>query len=225
MSIWKKLQRHGSTDAHVKEKLGTVIELIKQYRYIEQSVKIATDELEEKARQLADRKRLATISYDCEAGYCLAESKVEKNSLIQEKSVSESRAVVVRKYRLDLPSVRYRVDLARRLRLPPNIFARPVENVVTAGTSDADLKELEELDARVSLWRYNLRSLEERILDLTPSDVDNAMQKIKFLTELIMNSDDLDIDYFAYLIEECVEVCDGELDEMLKTYRKHFEGF
>ncbi|WP_371060479.1 hypothetical protein [Rhodosalinus sp. 5P4] len=221
MTFWRKGKKNGASLQKAEEKEEKIIDLINQYRFFERTIEVATEEIEAKARDFACRRKPEPDIYEYEVGNLLIEAKEETNPLLPECRGSKNQGVSIRKYNVDLSTARRRAELARRFRLPLNVFSRPLHAARTAPTVDPEVEELEDLDAKLSLWRYHLRSLEHQILELAPADIDSAMQKMKFVTELIIKGDELDVDYFAYLIQECVDVCDENLAEILKNYRKH----
>jgi hypothetical protein len=55
-----------------------------------------------------------------------------------------------------------------------------------------------------------MSAIEQEILDHTPRSSAEAVDKLQFISSLMMNGGSMEIDFFAYLVEECAVVIKGE---------------
>lgn len=74
-----------------------------------------------------------------------------------------------------------------------------------------DLVEIEDLEESIRLCRCRMGILEHDILNLTPASAQDAAVKLKFMSSLMLDGGNLDVDFFAYLVEECAFVIAGQL--------------
>ncbi|GAA0291334.1 hypothetical protein [Rhodovulum strictum] len=99
--------------------------------------------------------------------------------------------------------------VARRSMLARNTFgsALPLhgKSVVMNG-SDRDIRELDAIESRIMLLKYQMQELENAILETRPTNARDASTKLKFMVALLMSATHFEKDYFAYLVEECAEV-------------------
>ena len=94
-----------------------------------------------------------------------------------------------------------RVFVARRIR--PTSAASAKRQLATS-MSLKEVREIQKLDERIRSQRLEMGRLEQSILEMTPSDCVGAIKKLGFVARLMLDSVDLEVDYFAYQIEECV---------------------
>jgi hypothetical protein len=103
---------------------------------------------------------------------------------------------------------RHMHDLARRV-VPeglPNASRRFVMKARSPG-----LVEIEDLEETIRLARCRMGILEQDILNLTPASAQDAAVKLKFMSSLMLDGGNLDVDFFAYLVEECAFVIASHL--------------
>lgn len=76
-------------------------------------------------------------------------------------------------------------------------------------SEDVELKhieQIEQIENEVRILQFHLRSIEENILDFVPGSRREAAQKLHFLAVLMLSGDELEVDHFAYLVDECADV-------------------
>jgi hypothetical protein len=66
--------------------------------------------------------------------------------------------------------------------------------------------EIEELEETIRLCRGRMTAIEQDILNLAPASVEDATAKLKFMASLMLDGGNLEVDFFAYLVEECAFV-------------------
>ncbi|TCM87992.1 hypothetical protein [Rhodovulum steppense] len=79
------------------------------------------------------------------------------------------------------------------------------KSVVLNG-SEADLRDLDAIESRIMLLKYQMQELEHTILETRPTHARAASTKLKFMVALLMSAPHFEKDYFAYLVEECAQV-------------------
>lgn len=80
---------------------------------------------------------------------------------------------------------------------------------VTSAKS-SEIKEIEIVEERILLERGNMNHLEQAIFECVPKSPHDALTKLKFLASLMLDGGDMEQDYFAYLVEECVSALESE---------------
>jgi hypothetical protein len=73
------------------------------------------------------------------------------------------------------------------------------------------LVEIEDLEEAIRLLRCRMGVVEQDILNLTPGSALDAATKLKFMASLMLDGGNLDVDYFAYLVEECAFIVANQL--------------
>jgi hypothetical protein len=73
-----------------------------------------------------------------------------------------------------------------------------------AGPTQIDAIENMEID--IGVVRQHMTNVEVQILDTVPKTTDDIAAKLKFMSMLMLDGNDMEVDYFAYLVEECAEV-------------------
>jgi hypothetical protein len=66
--------------------------------------------------------------------------------------------------------------------------------------------DIESLRAKIEVLRARLLAVESDIYNATPTCVRDSVQKIRFLTAILLNGDDLDVDFYAFLVDECAQI-------------------
>lgn len=101
--------------------------------------------------------------------------------------------------------------LARKL-VPvglPNASRRFVTKAGAPG-----LVEIEDMEETIRQYRCRMSVIEQEILNLAPASVQDAAAKLTFMACLMLDGGNLEVDFFAYLVEECAfviaaqKVCD-----------------
>lgn len=197
----------------------SIIELTREYWHFERALEDATNDLEALARRVAHDAEKALRETE--------QQEFEPERKLTAQKVTYASDEVDRKSFLGQPDYvdsavgRRRASIVRRFCLPAAVLSPKLK---LEPSLDAQLEELEEHEAKISLLRYHLQVLEQRILELRPPDADNALKKLKFISALVIDGKEFDMDYFAYLIQECAETCEEVLGEILKTYREHIKA-
>jgi hypothetical protein len=73
------------------------------------------------------------------------------------------------------------------------------------------LAEIEDLEETIRLCRCRMGIYEQDILNLAPASAQDAAVKLKFMASLMLDGGNLEVDFFAYLVEECAFVIAGQL--------------
>ncbi|WP_273522925.1 hypothetical protein [Rhodosalinus sediminis] len=206
----------------------SIIELTRQYWHFVQALDEATKELEEMAQRLtrqADLSARKANEQTAEAEELTqavrqAVAAPEDNGHYQPPEDDANRRPPDEPHYTSAEAGRRRASLVRRFKLPASLLSKKME---CDPSVDSQLERLEEQDVKISLFQYHLEVLERRILETQPQDSDNALKKMKFIASLIIDGHDLDVDYFAYLIQECAEACEEQLEQIFQVYREHVQ--
>lgn len=197
----------------------SVIELTHQYWHFVQALDEATKELEEMAQRLTRQADLSARKDDEQ----IVKAEELTQAVRQAVAVTEdpaNRQPPQEHHYTSAEAGRHRASLVRRFKLPASLLSKKME---CDPSIDSQLERLEEQDMKISLFQYHLEVLERRILEIQPQDSDNALKKMKFIASLIIDGHDLDVDYFAYLIQECAEACEEQLEQIFQVYREHLQ--
>jgi hypothetical protein len=62
-----------------------------------------------------------------------------------------------------------------------------------------------------------MRELEDRILQAVPTCLEDVSAKLKFAVALMLDGQEIETDYFAWLVEECAQVMDGTIGRLCKA--------
>ncbi|MGQ0563816.1 MAG: hypothetical protein ACT4OK_01925 [Gemmobacter sp.] len=71
-----------------------------------------------------------------------------------------------------------------------------------------DVARIEELEDEIGILRQRMRDVEHQILDYTPETPEHVVLKLRFMSLLMIDGGEIDVDFFAYLVEECATVMD-----------------
>jgi len=74
--------------------------------------------------------------------------------------------------------------------------------------------EIENLGAEIARLQSEMRLLETQILQCLPQCLEDVSAKLKFVVSLMLDSHEIETDYFAFLVEECAEVMDGSIGHL-----------
>ena len=74
--------------------------------------------------------------------------------------------------------------------------------------------EIEILDAEIVRLQTEMRVLESRILQFLPQSLEDVSAKLKFVVSLMLDGQEIETEYFAFLVEECAEVMDGSIGHL-----------
>lgn len=74
--------------------------------------------------------------------------------------------------------------------------------------------EIEILDAEIARLQTEMRVLESRILQFLPQSLEDVSAKLKFVVSLMLDGQEIETEYFAFLVEECAEVMDGSIGHL-----------
>ncbi|SIS77145.1 hypothetical protein [Phaeovulum vinaykumarii] len=69
-----------------------------------------------------------------------------------------------------------------------------------------ELLEIEELEGEIRIYRFQLQTVQNVIFETEPQTVNEAVAKLKFLSRAMADGVDFEVDYFAYMIEECADI-------------------
>jgi hypothetical protein len=100
-------------------------------------------------------------------------------------------------------SVASRASVARLL--CPDGIAKQI-SVLAHGLDNTEIQRVFDLSSQVNTLKAKLSSFEVEILETVPEDAAAAIEKLSFISNLMMDHHDFEVDYFAYLIEECSKV-------------------
>ncbi|HDR28184.1 hypothetical protein [Rhodovulum sp.] len=160
--------------------------LILDYEYFEQLCAEALDEQAALGRKIARRSAAAPALRDAPG-----------------RSAGVAEAAPSGAAPLSPARIVRRGTLARSV-IGPDLPLRG-KNVVLNG-SDAELQELDAIESRIMLLKYQMQDLERTILETRPIHARDASTKLKFMVALLMSAPHFEKDYFAYLVEECAQV-------------------
>ena len=79
-----------------------------------------------------------------------------------------------------------------------------------AGRQEVD--RIEYLEVDISSLRQQMRDIEIQILNHTPKTAGEVAQKLKFMAALMLDGGEIEVDFFAYLVEEAADVLEVYLD-------------
>lgn len=108
---------------------------------------------------------------------------------------------------LPFSDIKYLNNIARNV-VPDGLPSANRRFLVNACTQE--FEDIELLEEQIKLLRYRMSAIEQEILDHTPRSSAEAVDKLQFISSLMMNGGSMEIDFFAYLVEECAVVIKGE---------------
>lgn len=73
-----------------------------------------------------------------------------------------------------------------------------------------ELADIEVIEEEIKLLRYRMSVIEQEILDHTPRSSEEAVEKLKFISSIMLDGGSMEVDFFAYLVEECAFVLSEE---------------
>lgn len=91
----------------------------------------------------------------------------------------------------------------------PKASRRFVVNACTPG-----FVEIEDLEETIKLYRYRMSIIEQDILDHVPTSAREAVAKLNFMSSLMLDGGNIEIDFFAYLVEECAFVIASKMTDL-----------
>jgi hypothetical protein len=74
--------------------------------------------------------------------------------------------------------------------------------------------EIEILEADITRLKSEMRMLESQILHCLPQSLEDVSAKLKFIVSLMLDGQQIETEYFAFLVEECAEVMDCGLGHL-----------
>lgn len=74
-----------------------------------------------------------------------------------------------------------------------------------------EIDQIEQLEANITILRQHMRNVELQIMNHTPRSGLDVALKLKFLAALMLDGGEVEMDYFAYLIEECAEILEDDV--------------
>lgn len=206
-----KVRKKLTSDAKNSSTGKTIQTLINSYYYFEKQCDEVMDQLEQRKNEIfarVDREVLYRNSglhpEECPPFDAPTPAALVKTSLLPAEVGKEEFCS--------------RVQLAQKFCIPYRIMKG---SRLINGATDAELTELEDLEVRIQLYQYQLREIENEILQKIPEDADNALLKLKFISALLIDGFHMDIDYFAYLVKECSEQCQNDLRSIRHAYKEH----
>lgn len=162
--------------------------LIQQYERVEKSVEEAIRRQEQIIR---DSYRIFTHE----------DIELSKSNGLKKCLVSHGTGATTKNERFK--DFRYLVQQAQSI-VPsglPNTRRRFLTNA-----SAHKFDDLETVDAEVKLLKYEMGILEQKIFDYTPCSTLEAAGKLRFIANILVEGGSVEVDYFAYLVDECAEV-------------------
>jgi hypothetical protein len=93
-----------------------------------------------------------------------------------------------------------------------SVFPKASPTLISALARDLDQEEIQrifDLDAQISKLEMQLAELEVKILETSPTTIVEAGRKLTFISCLMMDHNDFERDYFAFLIAEFSEIVDA----------------
>jgi len=77
--------------------------------------------------------------------------------------------------------------------------------------SPEEIEEIEQLEVDITSLRQRMRDIEILILNQVPKNADEVAMKLKFLAALMLDGGEIELDYFAYIVEESAEILEESL--------------
>ena len=166
----------------------TIFSLIEQFDYVETLCEEALTRQDELARQY----------YVAQQGnVALASDLVEvKTGGLQERADMSIRDMSFKEFK--------QLHRLAQSVVPgglPKASRRFVVNACTPG-----FVEIEYFEETIKLYRYRMSIIEQDILDHVPVSAQEAVAKLNFISSLMLDGGNIEVDFFAYLVEECAFV-------------------
>ena len=172
----------------------TLAELIARHNYMEKLCEDALTEQDELARSF----------YSANSGMShsdLVEIKTGQFELRNQLSISD----------LAFDDFKQMNQLAKQV-VPqglPNASRRFMVNACTP-----EFAQIEYLEETIKIYRFRMSTIEQEILESIPASKGEAVAKLKFMANLMVDGGDIEIDYFAYLVDECACIVGAHLDRI-----------
>ncbi|MER5170196.1 hypothetical protein [Thioclava kandeliae] len=83
----------------------------------------------------------------------------------------------------------------------------------------SETAEIEELETEVRIYRYQLNTLESVIYETEPSNLKEALAKLRFIARLVVDGVEFESDFFAFMIEECTDIAEMSAQDMVGAER------
>jgi hypothetical protein len=163
----------------------SLADLIARFNHMEKLCEDALTELDEVARQFYSRS--VSSSRDL--------VEIKSGELEERNQISISD--------LAFDDFRHLSRLAQTV--VPHGLPNASQRFVINGCSP-EVEKIEYLEETVKIYRFRMSALEAQILEFIPSSTVEALTKLKFTASLMMNGGEIEIDYFAYLVDECASV-------------------
>lgn len=112
---------------------------------------------------------------------------------------------------IDPENFRRSAEQARRYHVSHRLLAGAC---FIEGATRGEQEELQELDDDLRFLQLQLSRLEEEILDAVPANAANAVAKLKFIATLLIGGTDVERGHFAYLVQECAEICAEDMQPL-----------
>lgn len=77
--------------------------------------------------------------------------------------------------------------------------------------TDDEINEIEDLEEKIQRERAWMSAVEQALFDCVPRNGSEAIAKLKFLTNLMVDGGEVEQDYFAYLVAECTLALEFEI--------------
>lgn len=111
---------------------------------------------------------------------------------------------------VDLPFSEYRkIAAMANTHVGPMMPMATLRFISQAGSAEVD--EIEALEIEIQEHRKMMQQLEDIILEQTPAFSYEATAKLKFMTGLMLDGGEIEVDLFAYIVAECAQVIDSEM--------------
>lgn len=78
-------------------------------------------------------------------------------------------------------------------------------------TTPEQLADFEQLETDIQALQCDLDTMEARILETAPVTAKDAVKKLKFVVCLLLDQRELELDHFAFIVEECASAIAAEL--------------
>jgi hypothetical protein len=82
---------------------------------------------------------------------------------------------------------------------------------IAGNLSPRDTTRIEALEAAAARAADTLSGIEAEVLDTPPATLAEATAKLRFLSSLMLTGGSLEVDYFAWLVDECARIIDAGL--------------
>lgn len=186
---------------------SNILDMIEQYQYLEGCCDKATEELEWLACEVTDKTASESASTNSDTYDFFSDLNSEHG---QFASAPDSSSTSQR-------GVSRIINLSKKFKVP---FLVSRSNQEINEQVSRDFLKLEEKDAEISLYLYQLREIESQILEHYPETIEDSVEKIKFISEMVLHGNVLNVDVMAFVVRECAERIDDLVDAIRQVPQK-----